>query len=287
MAAQVANFAAKKMLRKQMKNYEGKKVETGDDPYFALIDDPRRPGKLKKVKKQVPDYVPEHDAMILARVRKSAYRLDMCLFNLFGIRFGWEALIGLIPAAGDAIGVALAYMIFRECCKVDGGLPSGLRMRMIINIIIDFAVGLVPFLGDIADAAFKCNTKNLRLLEVHLDQKYNPRHSRGDDRDLAGVDRETRRKNRQSGIYHPSDPPPATEFEDFSDNEVPAHHDGARDRPAVQQTQRTGPPADRRGGAGSKGGWFGRGSKTNTPAQGQPMAETGTYASQETGSTRR
>jgi hypothetical protein len=141
----------------------------------------------------------------------------MCLFNLFGIRFGWEAVIGIIPAAGDAIGVALAYMVFRECCKVDGGLPSSLRIRMIINIMLDFAVGLVPFLGDLADAAFKCNTRNLRLLEVHLDKKYKPSSARGDDRDLAGVDRQMREKNRRSGIFHPRDPPPATVFEDFDD----------------------------------------------------------------------
>ncbi|KAI7040937.1 hypothetical protein KC317_g17529, partial [Hortaea werneckii] len=172
MAAAVGKFAAQKMLRKQMGKYEGKKVEQGDDPYFAMIEDPKRPGKFKKVKKQIPDYLSEHDAMILARVRKSAYRLDMCLFNLFGIRFGWEAVIGIIPAAGDAIGLALAYLVFMQCCKIDGGLPSSVKSKMIINIILDFLVGLVPFLGDIADAAFKCNTKNVRLLERHLDQKY-------------------------------------------------------------------------------------------------------------------
>jgi hypothetical protein len=30
MAAQVGKFAAQKLLNKQMKNYQGKKVETGD-----------------------------------------------------------------------------------------------------------------------------------------------------------------------------------------------------------------------------------------------------------------
>lgn len=58
------------------------------DPYFAMVEDPRRPGKFRKVKKQIPAYIPEHDADVLAEVRKSAYRLDMCLFNFMGIRFG-------------------------------------------------------------------------------------------------------------------------------------------------------------------------------------------------------
>lgn len=53
-----------------------------------MVEDPRRPGKFRKVKKQIPAYIPEHDADVLAEVRKSAYRLDMCLFNFMGIRFG-------------------------------------------------------------------------------------------------------------------------------------------------------------------------------------------------------
>ncbi|KAI7360021.1 hypothetical protein KC354_g8993 [Hortaea werneckii] len=263
MAAAVGKYAAQKMLRKQMGKYEGKKVEQGDDPYFAMIEDPKRPGKFKKVKKQIPDYLSEHDAMILARVRKSAYRLDMCLFNLFGIRFGWEAVIGIIPAAGDAIGLALAYLVFMQCCKIDGGLPSSVKSRMIINIIMDFLVGLVPFLGDIADAAFKCNTKNVRLLERHLDQKYKP--NRRDERDYAGVDKAQRRKNRASGIYTRNDPPPATVFEDFSDNEQYGSD-------PVQRPSTSRQPSGRQGG-----------SRRERPK----MLQRGTSGRQETGRTRR
>ena len=236
MAAQVGKFAANHLLKKQMKTYKDKKVDGGDvnthlppphahlansdlqDPYFAMIEDPRKPGKYKKVKKQIPAYIPEHDAEVLARVRKSSYRLDMCLFNFLGIRFGWEAVIGIIPMAGDAIGVAMALMVFKKCCSVEGGLDQSIKLRMLINIIADFLVGLVPFLGDLADAAFKCNTRNLRLLEVTLDKKYKP--TGRDERDLVGVDREKRRKNRASGLFRRDDPPPATVFEDFSDGEM-------------------------------------------------------------------
>lgn len=222
-----------------------------------MVEDPKRPGKLRKVKKQIPAYIPEHDAMILAKVRKSAYRLDMCLFNFFGTRFGWESVIGLIPMAGDAVGVALSYLVFRECCKVEGGLPQSVKMLMMFYIVVDFAVGLVPFLGDIADGIFKCNTKMLTALENHLDQKYNP--ERGDERKLAGVDREKRRKNRQSGIFHPADPPPATVFEDFSDEEDERRqfvHEQDAAAARVQQPRAARAPEERRGGGGGGGGWF-------------------------------
>lgn len=202
------------------------------------MEDPRKPGKFKKVKKQIPAYIPEHDADILAAVRRRSYRLDMSLFNLFGIRFGWESVIGIIPAIGDAIGVLFALLVFKKCCKVEGGLASTVKLQMLLNIAIDFAVGLVPFIGDLADAAWKCNTKNLRLLERELDKKYKPNNR--DERDLAGVDREKRRKNRKSGIYSPQDPPPATAFEEYSDVEEDRRRDyAAADRVREPQPART------------------------------------------------
>ncbi|KAK3628755.1 hypothetical protein LTR56_018341 [Elasticomyces elasticus] len=219
MAAIAGKFVAQKLLSKHMDQYKDKQVSQGDDPYFALIPDPKRPNKMKKVRKQIPAYIPEADALILATCKRRAYRLDMCLFNLFGIRFGWEAVIGLIPFAGDAFGLAMAYLILMKCQKVEGGLPSNVRMKMVINILVDFVVGLVPFIGDLADAAFKCNTKNVALLERHLDQKYKPSGTRRDERDYAGVDKATRRKNRQSGIFAANDPPPATVFEDLDDDD--------------------------------------------------------------------
>lgn len=247
MAAVVGKFAAQKLLGKQFKAYADKKVTSGEDPYFAQVPDPKRNGKFKKVKKQIPGYIPEHDALILASVRKSAYRLDCSLFELFGMRFGWESAIGLIPFAGDAIGVCMALLLFKKCMTVDGGLPSQVSMKMLINIILDFVVGLVPILGDLADAAFKANTKNLRLLERHLDAKYKPNGGR-DERDYGGMDKETRRQNRKSGIYLPNDPPPATTFEDFSDDEdvrrAPSRRQGNNatrpDRVAQHNGQETG-----------------------------------------------
>lgn len=47
-------------------------------------------------------------------------------------------------------------------------LPRSVVSKMQLNMAIDFAIGLVPFLGDIADAIYKCNTKNVVLLEAEL-----------------------------------------------------------------------------------------------------------------------
>lgn len=77
-------------------------------------------------------------------------------------------------SAGDIIDLLLAYYLFTIIKSVDGGLPASLQSRMTLNLGLDFALGFVPILGDLADAAFRCNTKNVSLLEAHLKAKYGP-----------------------------------------------------------------------------------------------------------------
>lgn len=65
----------------------------------------------------------------------------------------------------------LALMVVKTCSRIDGGLPRPLYSRMVSNVIFDFVIGLIPFLGDVADALYKCNTRNVVLLERHLREK--------------------------------------------------------------------------------------------------------------------
>lgn len=65
----------------------------------------------------------------------------------------------------------MALMLVKSCQKVDGGLPATLKARMMFNIMLDFALGLVPLLGDLADAVFRANTRNAWLLETYLTKK--------------------------------------------------------------------------------------------------------------------
>lgn len=62
-------------------------------------------------------------------------------------------------------------MVVKNCEDIEGGLPSRLRTTMLINVIIDFIIGLIPFLGDVVDAVYKCNTRNAVILEKHLREK--------------------------------------------------------------------------------------------------------------------
>lgn len=146
-----------------------------DDPYFETVPatrlDGRPSSKGKKRRKALPPGISEHDAKILTKVKRRAYRLDMSLFNCCGIRFGWSSVIGIIPAIGDVIDAFMAMMVLRTCQQVEGGLPAAVKSKMMFNIVLDFGIGLVPFLGDIVDALFRANTRNAVELEKFLREK--------------------------------------------------------------------------------------------------------------------
>ena len=82
-------------------------------------------------------------------------------------RFGIDAVLGLVPGVGDAIGAGLSAWLIIEAQRL--GAPNILLARMAGNLMLDAAVGAVPLLGDVFDAAFKANLRNMRLLRRHLD----------------------------------------------------------------------------------------------------------------------
>ena len=72
---------------------------------------------------------------------------------------------------GDALDAFMALMVIRTCQQVEGGLPKSVSSQMMFNLALDFAVGLIPFIGDLADMLYRCNTKNAVLLEEFLRKK--------------------------------------------------------------------------------------------------------------------
>jgi hypothetical protein len=79
------------------------------------------------------------------------------------IRFGLDALLGLVPGAGDAVtGVVAAYAIVLAARL---GAPPVVIARMTMNVLVDVATGTIPVLGDIFDVGWKSNRKNVQLLE--------------------------------------------------------------------------------------------------------------------------
>lgn len=79
------------------------------------------------------------------------------------IRFGLDALLGLMPGAGDAVTGAVAAYAIVLAARL--GAPPVVIARMALNVLIDVATGTIPVLGDIFDVGWKSNRKNVQLLE--------------------------------------------------------------------------------------------------------------------------
>ncbi|KAI0406747.1 hypothetical protein F4802DRAFT_557393 [Xylaria palmicola] len=159
-----------KILKERLENRFG--VE---DPYFEQVPATRLDGtpngKFKKVRKAVPPGISAHDAEVLTKVKRRAYRLDMSFGSILGIKFGWGSLIALFPIIGDLGDTMLGYLVIRTAKQVEGGLPFGLRLQMYFWLLVDLIIGLIPFVGDVADALILANTRNAAALEEHLRQK--------------------------------------------------------------------------------------------------------------------
>jgi hypothetical protein len=90
-------------------------------------------------------------------------------------RFGLDAILGLIPGAGDVVGAlvgAYGVLVARNL-----GAPMSVLTRMLMNIALDAFVGAVPILGDLFDFAFKSHVRNRVLMETWL-QKPHTTHKR-------------------------------------------------------------------------------------------------------------
>lgn len=99
------------------------------------------------------------------------------------VRFGWDAIIGLVPWAGDTVTALLALGILVHAHRMR--VPRIVQLRMLLNVGIDMVIGLVPLLGDVADVFWKANTRNLALLERHAAEPLQP--SLGDWLFVVGI----------------------------------------------------------------------------------------------------
>jgi hypothetical protein len=122
---------------------------------------------------------------------------------------------------------------------------------MYFNIVLDFGIGIIPLIGDLADAAYRVNTRNAVELEKYLRQK-----------GAAAI----KAQGRPVPVIDPSDP---DEFDRHMREEYgppPQYTNQPNRQGAIQQggfVEPTYPapartPTEKRGG----GGWFSFGGKT-------------------------
>lgn len=152
MAQAIGKYATKRFLKERVE----KASDVSDKEFY-------RRGNIEAL-----DGVSANDLEVLNKVKRRARWLDNGLCTCCGVRVGYSAIVGIFPGAGDFFDAFFAIWIFYCCSKIDGGLPKELKAKMWLNILIDLVIGFMPIIGDIADAVYKCNTRNAKLLYGHL-----------------------------------------------------------------------------------------------------------------------
>jgi hypothetical protein len=100
------------------------------------------------------------DVDLLARLMDNMFEIPGT-----GVRFGLDALVGLIPGLGDTLTSLVSLYILQVASS--RGVPRIVLARMSFNIGIDFLLGSFPVVGDAFDVYWKANLKNVELLRQH------------------------------------------------------------------------------------------------------------------------
>lgn len=104
-------------------------------------------------------------ARIRAELARYAWWLDECIrIPGTGWRIGLDGLVGLIPGVGDVAATAAGLALIARARRL--GASGQIQRKMLVNLGIDFVVGLVPLAGDLFDFAWKANRRNLDLLRA-------------------------------------------------------------------------------------------------------------------------
>jgi len=93
------------------------------------------------------------------------------------LTIGLDALVGLLPFVGDLIGVLASSFILAEANRM--GVGRTILARMAFNVAVEGVFGIVPIAGDVFDAAWKANQKNVRLLNAWAERPHQTRRASG------------------------------------------------------------------------------------------------------------
>ena len=88
------------------------------------------------------------------------------------VRFGWDAIVGLVPVVGDLATTAASLHLIRCARKL--GADGRLVSHMVLNVLVDAIVGAVPIAGTVFDIFFRANERNLKLLIDDIERRRRP-----------------------------------------------------------------------------------------------------------------
>ncbi|KQN07739.1 conserved hypothetical protein [Sphingomonas aurantiaca] len=112
------------------------------------------------------------DALSVRRRVEAMERVMEGLFVIPGTnrKVGLDVILDVIPFAGSTIAAAVGGWMAWEARNI--GMSKVQMARMFGNVGVDWALGMIPFVGAIPDFFFRSNTRNLRIIKRHLDKHH-------------------------------------------------------------------------------------------------------------------
>ena len=109
-------------------------------------------------------------------VRQRVEALEQVMEGLFTVpglnrKIGLDVILDLVPVVGSTAAAAIGTYLLWEARNL--GLSKWQMARMSGNIGVDWVLGLIPWIGAVPDLFFRSNSRNLRLIQRHLD-RYHP-----------------------------------------------------------------------------------------------------------------
>ncbi len=108
-------------------------------------------------------------------VRRRVEAMERVMEGLFTIpgtnrKVGMDVVLDIIPFAGSTIAAAVGAWMAWEARNI--GMSKIQMARMFGNVGVDWALGMIPFVGAVPDFFFRSNTRNLRIIKKHLDKHH-------------------------------------------------------------------------------------------------------------------
>ena len=100
----------------------------------------------------------------ITRIMDSKFKIPGTNF-----RFGLDPILGLLPGLGDATSLAISGSLIYYMAK--HGVSRKVIIMMLGNVALDALFGSIPILGNIFDFYYKANTRNIRLLKRHYEER--------------------------------------------------------------------------------------------------------------------
>jgi hypothetical protein len=151
-------------------NATGKVIQTDPLAMAKLVAMSKSKVQHPRVESAPHYHLSRHDkqrSATLQQVNGLAWLLDNSIhIPILNYRIGLDAIVGLIPGFGDIAGSLLSSFIVLQAIRL--GMPLGTLVRMVLNIAIEASIGVIPVVGDLFDATFKANARNVGLLNQVL-----------------------------------------------------------------------------------------------------------------------